>query len=173
MLTHQSDRHPQLRCIMYACIYCICAVFPSTGCFWLENKGPITAGRVRDTDLIAESNKRSRLSFQMFSLDMTAPSISSPHVRGGGMSMTQLKSHCRGRIYRTVSRFHSSPYSPPPPSVFSSSSLLRSPSNFSFALTIEMSSLSPVEQGIRAEGDCFNTAVRSPLRLGKMFYFKI
>lgn len=137
---------------------------------------------VRVTDLIAKSNKRSRLSLQMFSLDMMAPSITTPHVRGSGMSATQLKSHRHGRIYRIVSRFHlhesSSPSFQPflrhlwcvlfPPS----SSLLLSPSNFSFALTIEMSSLSPVEQGITAQVDWFNTAVHSPLQSVKMFTYR-
>lgn len=51
---------------------------------------------------------------------------------------------------------------PMPLSFTPSSSLLLSPSNFSCVLTIEMSSLSPVEQGITAQVDWFNTAVRSP-----------
>lgn len=60
----------------------------------------------RDRDPIGKSNKRSRISLQMFSLDMTAPSITTPHVRGRGMSMTQSKSHSHGRIY--IGLFHSS-----------------------------------------------------------------
>lgn len=111
-----------------------------------------------------------------------APSITTPHthVRGGGMSVTQLKSHCRGGIRRTVSGFHSrAPLLPSfqpslasrrPPLYFFS--LPRSPLNFSCALTIEMSSLSPLEQRIRAEVDWCNTAVRSPLRPVKMFHFQ-
>lgn len=60
----------------------------------------------RDRDPIAKSNKRSRISLQMFSLDMTAPSITTPHVRGRGMSMTQSKSYSHGRIY--IGLFHRS-----------------------------------------------------------------
>lgn len=59
---------------------------------------------------------------------------------------------------------HPVPLSFPP-----SSSPSLSPSNFYSASTIEMSSLSPVEQGITAQVDWFNTAVRSPLQPVKMF----
>ncbi len=37
---------------------------------------------------------------------MTAPSITTPHVRGRGVSVTQSKSYGRGRIY--IGLFHSS-----------------------------------------------------------------
>ena len=60
----------------------------------------------RDRDPIARSNKQSRISLQMFSLDMTAPSITTPHVRGRGMSLTQSKSYSHGRIH--IGLFHSS-----------------------------------------------------------------
>lgn len=49
-----------------------------------------------DRDPIAESNKSSGLSLQMFSRDMTAPSITAPHVRGRRTRVTQSKSHCHG-----------------------------------------------------------------------------
>ena len=42
----------------------------------------------------------------MFSLEMTAPSITMPHVRGRGVSMTQSKSNSHGRIY--IGLFHTS-----------------------------------------------------------------
>lgn len=61
------------------------------------------------------------------------------------------------------------PAHPVPLSFPPSSSPSLSPSNFSSASTIEMSSLSPVEQGITAQVDWFNTAVRSPLQPAKMF----
>lgn len=55
---------------------------------------------------------------------MTAPSITTPHVRGRGVSMTQSKSYSHGRIY--IGLFHSSTaLSPllPPACVLSSASL--------------------------------------------------
>lgn len=132
----------------------------------------------RDRDPIGKSNKRSRISLQMFSLDMTAPSITTPHVRGRGMSMTQSKSHSHGRIY--IGLFHSSTSL----SLFSNASLLwlmppfHSPPVplscfhlhfFFFFLTIEMSSLSSMEQGIRSQVVWFNTAVHSARQTTKMF----
>lgn len=42
----------------------------------------------------------------MFSLDVTAPSITIPHVRGRRVSMTQSKLYSHGRIYMGL--FHSS-----------------------------------------------------------------
>lgn len=182
VLTKQSDRHLLLRCIMR-----ICSIYSAFALHRLlvavKQRSDYSRARDRDTDLIGESNKRSRLSLQMFSLDMMAPSITTPHVRGGGMRMTQLKSHCRGRIYQSDSPFHSATQgrSSPLLPAFSAASLcsrhpssrLHSPSNFSCAFTIEMSSISSVEQGINAEVDWFNTAVRSPLRPVKMVYCKI
>ncbi|TNN31363.1 hypothetical protein EYF80_058485 [Liparis tanakae] len=72
----------------------------------------------RDTDPIAKSNKKRRISLQMFSLDMMAPSITIPHVRDRGVGMTRSESHRRGTIH--IGLFHSSASvvcSPPVPSV--------------------------------------------------------
>lgn len=59
----------------------------------------------------------------MFSLDMTAPSITTPQVRGRRVSMTQSKSYSHGRIY--IALFHSSTSMSPllPPSCILSLSL--------------------------------------------------
>lgn len=129
-LTHQSDRHPQLGCVMRVCICCVCSLFALHRLVEAVKQRPdYGRTRERDTDLITESNKRSRLSLQMFSLDMMTPSITPPpphthtlptHVRGSEMSVTQLKSRCRGGVFLTVTRFRSatravlSQPSPPP-----------------------------------------------------------
>lgn len=107
---------------------------------------------------------------------MTAPSITTPHVRSGGTSMTQSKSYSHGRI--CIKLLHSSTglspllplfrifsnaplfilmplfrsASPPPPPFFHL--------HF-FHLTIEMSSLSSLEQGITSQVVWFKPAVHS------------
>lgn len=120
----------------------------------------------------------------MFSLDMTAPSITTPHVRGRGVSMTQSKSYSHGRIY--IGLFHSSTGSSPLLASFSPALLCSccclsfipaASLSFTFTffvfvcvcvLTIEMSSLSSMEHGITSQVVCFNTAVHSCHRASKM-----
>lgn len=115
---------------------------------------------------------------------MTAPSITTPHVRGRGVSMTQSKSHSHGRIY--IGLFHSSTGSSPLPASFSPALLCSCwclsfipaaslPFTFTFffcmcvcVLTIEMSSLSSMEHGITSQVVWFNTAVHSCRRASKM-----
>lgn len=115
---------------------------------------------------------------------MTAPSITTPHVRGRGVSMMQSKSHSHGRIY--IGLFHSSTGSSPLPASFSPERLCSCwclsfipaaslPFTFTFffcmcvcVLTIEMSSLSSMEHGITSQVVWFNTAVHSCRRASKM-----
>lgn len=115
---------------------------------------------------------------------MTAPSITTLHVRGRGVNMTQSKSYSHGRIH--IGLFHSltslSPLLPPSCILSNASLFLLMPLFHSlchplflspfFSLTIEMSSLSSMEQGITSQVVWFNTAVHSPHQTTKMFASK-
>lgn len=136
-------------------LYMFCVRPPQTGC-GCKTKADYSRTRERDTDLITESNKRRRLSLQMFCLDMMAPSITTPHVRGGGMSMTQLKSHCRSGICRTVSQFHSvsrapllPSFQPSPLPLLVHAALLSFAFTFKFLLCVDNRNVQSFSSGAR------------------------
>lgn len=89
--------------VLCACVHTVCGLHSGGGDCTIKTRLQLCEG---DRDPIAKSNKTRRISLQMLGLDMTAPSITAPHVRGRGMTMTQSKSRSHGRIY--IGLFHSS-----------------------------------------------------------------
>lgn len=106
---------------------------------------------------------------------MTAPSITTPHVRSRGVSMTQSKSYSHGRICSGLLHSSTSLSPPLPPfclffptplcSCWCLSFILSVPLSYFHLhfphLTIEMSSLSSMEQGITSQVVWFNPTVHS------------
>lgn len=90
---------------------------------------------VRDQDPITKSNKKSRISLQMFSFGNDGSINNHPTSERRGVGMTQSNSHWHSRIYMIVLEV--------------------------LLFPIEMSRLSSTEQGITSQVGWFNSSVHS------------